>query len=76
MALTARSVVLAMQLRLRESAEMHPSGPYVAAWLAAQALVRALLVAVRPASRRVWVADLAISAATLAAAANLPWMLR
>lgn len=73
---TARSVVLATQLRLRESAEMHPSGLYVAAWLAGQALVRALLVVVRPASRRVWIADLVISVATLAAAANLPWMLK
>ena len=73
---TARSVVLALQLRLGESAEMHPAGLYVAAWLAGQALVRVLLGVIRPVSRRVWIADLAVSAATLAAAANLPWMLK
>jgi hypothetical protein len=76
---TTRSVVLALQLRLGPSMQAHPSGVYVAAWLAGQVLARGLMAAIRPgvlAAGRVWIADLAVSLATLFLATNLSMAVR
>jgi hypothetical protein len=70
-----RSVVLSFDGRLAEARAMHPSGPWIAAWLAGQAVWRLALAAARPRRRSLWVGDLAGSLGTLWLAVYLPMIL-
>ena len=68
-----RSVSLAVHGRWGDSQASHPSGIWLAGFLAAQAAWRAALLAIRPRGwRRFWWADLAGAMAAMAAATVLP----
>lgn len=60
-----RGVVALFDGDIARASEIHPSAPWVGAWLLVQALLRLLLVLAPPRWPALWIPDLTLSIATL-----------